>query len=259
MLVDGAKFFRPSSATSAYETLYEVDFTAHGSVDVATGTLTVTPDTGTTFAWTADNDGNDASGIEIVNGSGLRFNPNAGTQVGVSTYTAPAIRVALSSIVASSLATEDVILVTMQLDANEPLANTDGRLFAIHDAATLGAAGTDGYEMRRVYNSGEKVVSATWASGSRDAGSDNETTPVRVMSMLIYGGLAAVTYYSTDTADYDAPEALSATRYMAPDLNPATAAVVDLGNDAQITIATADDIGTVYVEKLKIERRITAR
>ena len=85
-----------------WATALDLDFTTLPSQSLATDTnFTVgsSPIFGTGLVWTKVNSASDASAMTITNGTGLIITPNAASNISGATFSAPALRIQLNSII----------------------------------------------------------------------------------------------------------------------------------------------------------------
>src|SRR5258706_9710939 len=85
-----------------WATALDLDFTTLPTQTIASnGTITVgtSPIFGTGLVWTKINSASDATAMTITNGTGLVITPNAASNIGGATFTAPALSIQLNSII----------------------------------------------------------------------------------------------------------------------------------------------------------------
>lgn len=85
-----------------WATALDLDFTAQSSqtLNIDTNyTIGTNPYTGAGLVWTKLNSANDATAMAVTNGTGLVIKPASGTNISGSTFSAPALRIQLNSII----------------------------------------------------------------------------------------------------------------------------------------------------------------
>ena len=85
-----------------WATALDLDFTTLPTQSIAvdsTFNLGTSPIFGTSLVWTKVNSASDATAMAITNGTGLVITPNSASTVGGSTFSAPALRIQLNSII----------------------------------------------------------------------------------------------------------------------------------------------------------------
>lgn len=85
-----------------WATALDLDFTTLPSQSLAVDTtfnIGVSPIFGTALVWTKVNSASDATAMSITNGTGLVITPNAASNISGSTFSAPALRIQLNSII----------------------------------------------------------------------------------------------------------------------------------------------------------------
>lgn len=85
-----------------WATALDLDFTTLPNLSIAsdtTFTIGTSPIFGTGLVWTKVNSASDAAAMAITNGTGLVITPNSTSNISGSTFTAPALRIQLNSII----------------------------------------------------------------------------------------------------------------------------------------------------------------
>lgn len=85
-----------------WATALDLDFTTQITATLGTDTtfnVGVNPYTGNSLVWTKVNSANEATAMQLTNGSGLVIKPAAATNISGSSFTAPALRIPLNSII----------------------------------------------------------------------------------------------------------------------------------------------------------------
>jgi len=119
----------PIVATS-WLTAMDVDFSAQGSQSLgADGPYSIGTDpSGNALTWTKYNSTGDASPMLVTNGAGLVITPTQASNISNATYTAPTLRIPLSSIV-SGYTFSTPVRFWINISASNENANYDGVYF----------------------------------------------------------------------------------------------------------------------------------
>lgn len=85
-----------------WSTALDLDFTTQTTQTLGSDTtfnVGINPYTGTNLVWTKLNTANEATAMQITNGTGLVIKPASATNISGSTFTAPALRIPLNSMI----------------------------------------------------------------------------------------------------------------------------------------------------------------
>ena len=184
---------------------YELDFTAHASLDIdASGDGNVTLDSKT---WTADNMAY-TSDFQVVNGTGLQMTSSGTRHWETSGSTrGPNVHILISDLVAAYVDSRQVVDLQLLLANDAFTAGFVQAVFGVCDPTALpGEAGSDALLIKAGFdNGGVEEVETTRLQNN--ALSNDSTGPLpgaktRVLGLRLLNPNQAEVYYSTDADDY---------------------------------------------------------
>ncbi|MCB9759135.1 MAG: hypothetical protein H6739_04785 [Alphaproteobacteria bacterium] len=234
---------------------YALDWTAEGDLSPSAGEITTSDGVG----WTVDNDGNDLSGVAVVDGLGLRLSPDSATDLDTATLTAPQIRVPVKELI-PSLGASDVVRVVARISTLSLSADYQGVYLGWATDNGLGAAGCAGLELRWGHDGAAQVQPTLWDSGTRQSPAPvASVASLRVLALRIAALHTASFLWSDNAAAYANPGLLTEAGRAGIGFGPGNSASMafDLETVALVFGALRNGgaaLGPVYLERLRVQR-----
>lgn len=144
-----------------WTTALDLDFTTQITTTISvdgTFNLGVNPYTGSSLVWTKLNSANEATAMQITNGTGLVIKPASATNISGSTFSAPAIRIPLNSIIPDWTVFMP-FRIWVWISANNAATTTDQAVFG-----TLVQAGAFANQLTYSHFQGETGAVLGWGS-----------------------------------------------------------------------------------------------